>query len=152
MKKVLAIAVLGLLWSGNVYAETIHLKCVVIKESKPLYLKPGQPKWYEYFTIDPENKYAETIAGGEERKMEKWNHVHPMTKIDGKYFIWGNSYYEGEINFYHFYQIDLKKLRKKGKSRMAYVTNLVVYEDGMIREEQYGYNCNTINKAPQFYN
>ena len=107
--------------------------------------------YFEYFTIDPEKGYARNDAWGTEREMEKNSKVHEMTKLDGKFFIWGNSYIdENNINFYHFYQIDLKTLRKKGKAKMAYVSNLVVGLDGMVREIQDGFKCNRIDKAPQF--
>ena len=136
MKKLLAIVVLGLLWCNIGYSEIIHIKCLQTVEGKPSLWKKGK-KYFEYFTINPEKGYARNDAWGIEREMEKNSKVHEMTKLDGKFFIWGNSYIdENNINFYHFYQIDLKTLRKKGKAKMAYVSNLVVGLDGMVREKR----------------
>ena len=151
MKKLLTIIVLGLLWSGNAYTETFHIKCLLIKESKPLYTKLGQ-KFYEYFTINPEKGFAKRTASGLPNEMEKSDIVYKQTnfKNNNKYFVWGVSSVENNINFYQFYQIEIKKLKKKGKAKMAYVSNLIVREDGMVREMQDGYKCDRTDKAPQF--
>ena len=151
MKKLLAIMVLGLLFSGNAYSETFHIKCLLVKESKPLYTKLGE-KFYEYFTINPEKGFAKRTASGLPNEMEKDNSIYQQTNFanNNKHFVWGKSFVENNIDFYHFYQIEIKKLKKKGKANMAYVSNLVVGLDGMVREIQDGFKCNRIDKAPQF--
>ena len=142
---------LGLLFSGNAYSETFHIKCLLVKESKPLYTKLGE-KFYEYFTINPEKGFAKRTASGLPNEMEKDNSIYQQTNFanNNKHFVWGKSFVENNIDFYHFYQIEIKKLKKKSKTRMVFVSNLLVREDGMVREIQDGYQCHRIDKAPQF--
>ena len=151
MKKLLTIIVLSLLLTSNAYSETFHIKCLLIKESEPLYTKKGK-KYYEYFTINPEKGFAKSTASGLLNQMEKENIIYKQTNFlnKNKHFVWGKSFVKNNIDFYHFYQIEIKKLKKKGKARMIYVSNLVVGIDGMVREIQDGFKCNRIDKAPQF--
>jgi len=152
MKKLFSlIMVLGLLLSSNAYAEIIHIKCLLVKESYPVFLK-SKKKYYEYFTINSEKKFAKKIATGHPNEMKKDHYIFTQAglKYKDKYFIWGRSFVEDNINFYHYYQIEIKKLEKKGKAKMAYVSNLVIGLDGMVRERQDGFKCNRIDRAPQF--
>ena len=126
-------------------AEVIYLKCLLVKESEPYFTKePNSPKVFEFISIDPENNYAETTGIGFEGKIEKSSDVHPQTKLEGKYFIWGKSWLSGlseNITFYYFYEIDLEMLNKKGKSTTRYVSNFTLEIKDGVKERHNELEC-----------
>ena len=80
MKKLLAIIVLGLLWSGNVFAEIITLhKCKDEGEKK---MQPNEER--KYFTIDLKNKKVTkviTYSDKHHKAILKYNKENPDKQL-----------------------------------------------------------------------
>lgn len=142
MRKLLMIIVLGLMWNGIANAKEMYLHCKRIKGIE----------WHDYYTIDPDKNLAISTAYGTPNEMEKNDKVFKIAYTKGKFFIWGESFKDKGIDFYNYYQLDLKTFKKKNKANMVNVYNNDIGVDGMIKEKTRPFKCVRVNSPPQFYN
>ena len=142
MKKILAIIVLGLLWSNVVVAKPIYLNC----RDNELY---SHKLWmHEYFSLDFENKkytweskalvkHEDDISNGEE--LHKETIELPFMDEDSQYLTFGVIFFNNGKRHY-----DIFKLNKENFD-LSREDNLFA---GM--ENSMTYTCNQIDELPSY--
>ena len=120
----------------------MYLKCERIKGMK----------WHNYFTINPSKNFAKSTAYGPPNDMEKGSLVYKRAYMKERFFIWGSFGKDKGIDFYNYYQLDLKTFKENSYANMVNVYNNDIGMDGMVREKTKPYRCSRINSPPQFYN
>ena len=90
--------------------KTLNAKCLLIKENKPVFTRPGSPPYYVFIRVNVKDKWGELVKMGEANKLENVNLKFTETKLKNGEFGFGKTWLEDAVGFYQYYHLEVKKL------------------------------------------
>lgn len=121
--------------------KILSAKCLLIKENKPVFTKPGNQPYYVFVRVNLKDGWGELVKMGEINKLENVNLKFTETKLKNGEFGFGKTWLEDAVGFYQYYHLEVKNLIKNGFGRMVYISNNLVGRNNTISQNEEIYNC-----------